>query len=281
MKTAPMPWWRTDTYEVDWAVPAEFSAMCGPKGVALVKAYADGKTTGGWGTDDGGSGTFMPNYMKDVFAPRKALYAFEKKQQPFAIVMRSVRMLCVDIDGKNGGLEHAKKLGALPPTLSETSKSGDGYHLFYLVEDEWDDELGFNRLADRIGIEQGVDIRVTGCVFHYPQQRWNDRPAVLAPQFLIDLLLHTQRERTARKEYAAKVVASGDQEEILMMQSQLESDLAKPIAAGQRNNTLFAIGQQMRDAGMSNWQALIEKRANEIGLDVDETDKLITNIGRY
>ena len=63
----------------------------------------------------------------------------------------------------------------LPPTLAETSKSGDGYHLFYLVDEEWDDEKGYGLLGDRIGIEQGVDIRATGCVYHHPQQRWNDR----------------------------------------------------------------------------------------------------------
>ena len=281
MKTAPQPWWRTDTYDGAHALDGAISGQAGPKGVALVTAYADGRTTGGWGTDDGGSGTFGSNYAKNKFAPRICTYAFEKKQQPFAIVMRSVNVLCVDIDGKNGGLEHAKKLGALPPTLSETSKSGDGYHLFYLTDDTWDDELGFGALADRIGIEQGVDIRVTGCVYHYPSQRWNHRDLAPLPDFLRDALLSKQRERDSRKQYAAKVVASGDQEEILIMQSQLESDLNKPIPAGKRNNTLFAIGQQMRDAGMTNWEKLVGARASDLGLGTDEIDKLLTNIGKY
>lgn len=282
MKTAPQPWWRTDTYDGEHALDGAITGQAGPHGVALVTAYDDGRTTGGWGMDPvSTAGTFDVNYSKNKFAPRICLFAYEKKAQPFAIVMRSVNVICVDIDGKNGGLEHAKKLGALPPTLAETSKSGDGYHLFYLTDDEWDDTFGYAGLADRIGIEQGVDIRATGCVYHYPSQRWNHRDLAPLPDFLRDALLAKQQARANRKEYAAKVVASGDPEEIMMLQSELESALAKPIPAGKRNNTLFAIGQQMRDAGMANWQSLIEARASAVGLDPDETDKLVTNIGRY
>lgn len=281
MTTAPMPWWRTDTYDVEEPLPEVFNKLEGPKGVALVAAYEDGKTSGGWGTDDGGKGTFSQNYLAGKFGERRALFAFEKKQQPFAIVMRSVRAVCVDIDGKNGGLEHAKKLGALPPTLGETSKSGDGYHLFYEVDDEWDDVEGFGILRDRIGIEQGVDIRATGCVFHYPQQRWNGRGMVMLPDYLRELLVTKQQQQQSRREYASKVIASGDEDEILMLQSQLESDLAKDIPAGKRNTTLFAIGQQMREAGIDDWDEQIEKRGLAIGLDPDEVMKLVNNISRY
>ena len=88
---------------------------------------------------DGADG-FMPRYLRGVFNSRRVVYGYERGKWAYAFVMRSMRLVCVDIDGKNGGLEHAKKLGLLPPTLAETSKSGDGYHLFYLVDEEWDDE---------------------------------------------------------------------------------------------------------------------------------------------
>jgi len=272
----PKPWWETETYDSSEALSSQIMGLGGPQGVALVKAWPNGKTTGGWGDEE-----FMANYLADNFNARSALYAFRKKEQPFAIVMRSVKLLAVDIDGKNGGLEHAKKLGALPPTLAETSKSGNGYHLFYLLDEEWDDTHGFGSLSDRIGIEQGVDIRVTGCIFHYPQQRWNDRAPAPLPTYLHDLLRSKQQERAHRAAATAAVLDSGDEVEIMMMQDQLISDLAKPIPAGKRNNTLFAIGQQMKLAQIPDWQKLVDDRAQEVGLSTDEADKLVTNIERY
>ena len=65
------------------------------------------------------------------------------------------------------------------------------------------------------------------------------------------------------------------------MQSALLDDLKKPIPAGRRNNTLFAIGSQLRTAGIKEWSQLITDKATEVGLDDDEIDKLILNITRY
>jgi hypothetical protein len=65
------------------------------------------------------------------------------------------------------------------------------------------------------------------------------------------------------------------------MHSELVDDLAKPIPPGRRNTTLFAIGSKMFLAQIPNWDALVAKRADEVGLDSDETDKLLANIKRY
>jgi hypothetical protein len=195
--------------------------------------------------------------------------------------MRSVQLICVDIDGKNGGLSHAKKLGALPPTLAETSKSGDGYHLFYSLEGEWDDDHGFGEIRDRIGIEQGVDIRNTGCVYHHDTQRWNDRAPAPLPAYLKKLLLAKQQERANRASAIAAVLDSEDEMEILMMHDQLLADLAKPIPAGKRNNTLFAIGQQLKTAAVPDWEDKVADRAIQVGLSQDEAEKLVANIERY
>lgn len=275
------PWWRTDDYALESPLPQQIKEAAGPKGVALVRAFDDGRTTGGWGTDpSAAAGTFMENYDKLAFAERRALHGFVKNGWPFAIVMRSVRLVCVDIDGKNGGLIHAKKLGALPPTLAETSKSGDGYHLFYSLDQEWDEE-GFGSLHDRIGVEQGVDIRATGCVYHYPQQRWNNRTPVPMPDYLLDMLMTKQSDKVYRAAFVGKVIESGDETEILMMQDALLDDLAKPIPAGKRNNTLFAIGQQMKSAQIPDWETLLADRANEVGLDAGEVEKLVANVTKY
>jgi hypothetical protein len=277
----PQPWWMTDTYNDDTRLPAAFESQAGPKGVALVQAFEDGRSTSGWGLDPSSKGgVFGTNYRELKFASRRVLKQTEKGGA-FAIVMRSVQMLAIDIDGKNGGLIHAKKLGALPPTLAETSKSGDGYHLFYLLPDVWDDEEGFGSVHDRIGIEQGVDIRATGCVFHYPQQRWNQRQLTLLPKYMHDLLMTKQQERAHKAAAIRSVASSGDEVEILLMHDKLMSDLAAPIPAGKRNNTLFAIGQQMKTAGVEDWEGKILARADEIGLGADESQKLVDNIGRY
>src|SRR5690242_14456333 len=138
------PWWQTDSYDDDVAVPSAFSNYAGPEGLALVRAWPDGRTDPGWGLQgaNGGDG-FMPRYMRGEFNERRVVYGYDHGKWAFAFVMRSVRVVCIDIDGKNGGLEHAKRLGALPPTMAETSKSGNGYHLFYRTDENWDDVRGF------------------------------------------------------------------------------------------------------------------------------------------
>ena len=66
-----------------------------------------------------------------------------------------------------------------------------------------------------------------------------------------------------------------------MMHDDLITELAKPIPAGKRNNTLFALGSKMKEARVPEWSELLADRANEIGLDEDEIDKLIANIVKY
>ena len=222
----------------------------------------------------------MPRYLRGDFNARRVLFGYDRDKWAFAIVMRSVRLVCIDIDGKNGGFEHAKRL-MLPPTLAETSKSGDGYHLFYDVDKEWNDEKGFGKLGDRIGFEQGVDFRGTGCVYHHKQQLWNDRPPVALPQHLYELLSNREQKIAATHSRITSVLQSNDDMEVLMLHDEILSRLAKPIPQGKRNNTLFAIGSEMQAAGILEWDTKLYTRATELGLDHDEIQKLIDNIGKY
>jgi hypothetical protein len=197
--------------------------------------------------------------------------------------MRSVSLICLDIDGKNGGIESAAALN-LPPTMAETSKSGNGYHLFYGVQDTWNPTFGFERLRDRIGWRTGIDIRSVGCVFHYPSQRWNKaQPALLPDGILLDLE-QSRDDTAARAEHITTLRAStdpDDQMEFLMLQTSIQSKLTAPIPAGKRNNTLFAIGTEMKLAQVTGWQEQVYNRAVDLGLADDEAEKLVNNIDKY
>lgn len=278
------PWWQSDRYDLNVAVPDDITNCAGPEGVALVRAWPDGRTDVGWGLTGPKSEPqrgFMPRYYAGEFNSRRVLYGYDRGRWAFAFIMRSLRLVCIDIDGKNGGLDGALKLGALPYTLAETSKSGNGYHLFYLVDEPWQESSGFSLLADRIGLEQGVDIRAVGCVYHHDTQRWNDRSLALLPDHLKELLLHREQKLEATYARIDNVLASNDEMEILMMQSDLETELASPIPQGKRNVTLFAIGNKMRQAQVPDWEQKVEDRATQIGLDSTETDQLLRNIKRY
>lgn len=277
------PWWQSDSYDDDTAVPNEFDEQAGPSGLALVRAWPSGITDKGWGLlpPKGESDGFMPRYLRNEFFQKKVLHGYAKGLWAFAFIMRSVRLVAIDIDGKNGGLEHAKELGMLPPTLAETSKSGDGYHLFYLVDETWDKQKGYALLGDRIGIVQGVDVRATGCIYHYNTQQWNRRKLAKLPAHLYEVLTHREEKIAAQSARITSILGSNDDMEIMMMQSEMESDLAKPIPAGKRNTTLFAIGSQLAEAQVEDWETKLLARADEVGLPEDEAQKIVSNISRY
>lgn len=275
-------WWRTDLYTDDTHVPAELVRSSGPHGVAIVRAWNDGRTDSGWGlrpTDK--KPGFMALYTADKFHGKRTLPTYEKGHHNFAFVMRSLSLVCIDIDGKNEGFIGANRLGSLPETLAETSKSGNGYHLFYSVPDLWDPVEGFAAYSDKIGLEQGVDLRATGCVYHTPTQRWNNRPIVQLPDHLIQRLDADKNRAIASRGHIQKIINQSDDLELIMLHTELIDDLAKPIPAGRRNNTLFAIGSKMMEAGIEGWDGLIETRAKEVGLDFGETQKLVANIRAY
>lgn len=270
-------WWMTEQYDRDVAIPSELVKYSGPKGVAVLRAWQDGRTTKGWGES-----TFMDLYLKGRFNGRPVLPGYQQGRWALAYVMRSMRLVCLDIDGKNGGFDGVKKLGMLPYTLAETSKSGNGYHLFYAIEDDvWNLDKGYAQLPDRISLEQGVDLRAVGCVYHYPQQRWNEREIVPLPSYMHQQLLARKASNDAQVDAIIKLLDAGDPTEVVMMQDQLITDLNKPIPPGRRNTSLFAIGSQMFLGQVPGWKKLVHDRALALGLDIDEADKLIGNIERY
>lgn len=280
-----MQWFETDAFTVETPLPGTLVARAGPRGVALVDVYSDGRTTGGWGLESVKHPPFMQSYLSNVFWARPRIRAFELRGSPFAIVMRSVNVVAVDIDrhltdGGADGFVGALKL-ELPATLAETSRSGDGRHLYYTTDEPWDPQRGYGELDDVIGLAPGVDVRTVGCVYRYEPQRWNHREMAPLPQSL-GLAIATRKERRQARTAALAAAASGaDEVEIAIMFDQLIQDLNQPIKSGSRNNTLFAIGKQMKDSGMEDWESHVQKRAQEVGLDSSEISKLLGNIEKY
>ena len=92
------------------------------------------------------------------------------------------------------------------------------------------------------------------------------------------------RDKLVRREQAAaaisSIIATGDETEILIMHDSLIDDLAKPIKPGQRNTTLFAIGNKMRQAGIPDWKDRVELRAVKVGLDMSEAERITANIAK-
>src|SRR5690606_24699603 len=204
-------WYENEKYEVD-GLPKEISEY---PSLALVKNYPNGKTQPGWGAKD-----FMDNYQKGLFDPKKALHFAEKSGFPYSIVMRSLPMICVDIDGKNGGIETARVL-SLPRTLAERSKSGNGYHLFYRIPYPVQDPLrGYAEIPDIVGLIPGVDIKGTGLVYRYAHQRWNRHPILTAPPQLLELMTNASEVRR-RARITREGVANLDPDELVIIHDEL------------------------------------------------------------
>jgi hypothetical protein len=283
MDAMTTPWWLNDNYTVDELLPMELARVAGPAGTAYVRVWKSGKTSAGWALyAQNGRRVFMPRYNSGLFDIGRVSHGYYTGEYAAGMIMRSLRVLAVDIDGKNGGVAHAEMfLQGAPPTLAETSKSGNGFHLFYLVDDTWDSEFGYGVFNDVIGVVPGVDIRAVGCVFHYPQQRWNGRDLATLPVSLHNALMQRQQTKHLSEAQIADIVTAGDPTELLLLQDGLMRDLQLPIPSGRRNNTLFAIGSKMKAAGVQNWKQLVERRGDALGLSYDETDKLVRNILKY
>lgn len=242
----------------------------------LVRVYPEGRTQPGWGIKE-----FMNNHNRGAFIPGRAMHFYKKYNQPFAIVMRSVPVICVDIDGKNGGIEMSEVL-ALPETLAERSKSGNGFHLFYEVpESVWHPVRGYDEFPDLIGLIPGVDIKATGVVYHYPHQRWNSWGLSRIPVSLSALITRASSVR-----YESRLTRTGvtglNEEETVILWDQLRQDLEDTrFVEGGRNQRLYAIGAKMFSAGYPGWDNALYDRGLQIGLEIEELSTIIKNIEKY
>lgn len=245
-----------------------------PQSLALVRVNEDDqKTQSGWGRS-----LFARNHERSRFAPTRVLDEFVRFGSPFGIVMRSLPMVCVDIDGKNGGIQ-ASRILRLGPTLAERSKSGNGYHLFYRVpEAAWNPQYGYEEFSDANGILPGVDIRAVGIVYHYPQQRWNESDIAPVPNSLRRLLAQRKAEQDRERERKA-VPLEGD--DLAIAQEKTLERLAGKIMAGKRNQTLFAIGCDLRLYDVEDWEKLLIARGKLLGLDRAELVDIVRHVKRY
>lgn len=208
----------------------------GPYGIAVVQVYGE-KTQPGWGAQ-----RFMKNYSRKFFDIIRI-----KGDEPFALVMRSLRLLCVDIDGKNDGYKTARKI-ELPPTLAETSKSGNGHHLYYSYPDTWDSEEGYMGQPDRIGMWAGIDIKSTGVVYHHPHQLWNSEAIAELPSDTWDKLLK-RNARDAQLRVTSDQVAEMTDDDLKFKRDMLLIELSRPRLHG-RDSSLWRIGASLLNLGV-------------------------------
>lgn len=288
IKLSSKTWWMTDDYAEENPIPPGMEEHAGPHGIALVKTNQAGATTPGWGlkerTDEQTGKVipgFMVNYASGKFAPKKYLAAHQSLGTPFAFIMRSLNIVAIDIDGKNGGVENAESflLGA-PQTLAETSKSGTGVHLFYSTSLPWDVTIGFGQYADHNGVTQGVDVRGAGCIYHHNTQRWNNRPIAPLPDHLAQTLIRKVQSREAYRVEQGLLDQMDDIDKLLLQESLL-AELKKPIPPGKRNESLFGLGSKLFSSQIPNWAELLEEKALDVGLDPEEVARIIRNIQRY
>lgn len=269
-----MQWFENPAqYVNDTPLPAQMM----PYNPALVRVYAEGRTEPGWGAEK-----FSDNHAKGVFGPARALRFYEKFGQPFAIIMRAMPLICVDIDGKNGGVETAQVL-QLPPSLAETSKSGNGFHVYYYVPGmQWIDHRGYEEFPDMIGLVPGVDIKGTGVVYHHNTQLWNTLDVAPLPGALAELLGRA-RDIKRYTRAAAGGMAALDEDEKVIIWDGLLAQLASPKVGveGKRNNRLYAIGSQMFASGVPNWDLKLFDRGLEVGSTPEKMTALIKNIEKY
>lgn len=251
------PWWQ-------------LTAEAGPMGTAVVRIY-DEKTQPGWGRP-----RFMGNYMRGFFSSGKI-----PEGKPYALVMRSLRLLCVDIDGKNDGYKKAAELN-LPPTLAETSKSDNGHHLFYRYPDVWDDTDGFAGQPDRIGMWPGIDIKATGVVYHHLHQRWNNEAIVDLPADTLDLLVK-RNQRDALLRVTPTQARDMDDEDLKFKRDMLLIELSKHRTDG-RDTSLWRIGASLLNLGVDEVYMSEKILAAGLKWGVPEetiTGKIIPNIISY
>ena len=248
-----------------------------PLSLSLVHVYKTKQggvaTTSGWGKKD-----FMENYLQGKFRPKAYLHRYQFGRA-FGIIIRALPLVCVDIDGKNGGLETARVLH-LPPTLAETSKSGNGFHLFYRTPgDTWSEEFGFDQVADYTGIIPGVDIKGEGIVYHYPGQRWNNLPIAPASQGLMRLI-EARRENRERSRQVSQQLRSMDPEDRAIAADKLEERLARPFPEGTRNTGLYAWGMKAKGI-VPQWEAKLAYRGQQLELEMSEILTIIDNVEKY
>lgn len=265
------PWYRNpNQYTEELLDQGEFNEYAGPNGVAVVQVYGE-KTQPGWGHE-----RFMRNYVRNFFGIHKI-----PADKPYAIVMRSVQLLCIDIDGKNNGYEEAAKLD-LPATLAETSKSGNGHHLFYSYPDEWDEHDGFAGQPDRVGMWPGIDVKSTGVVYHHPQQRWNGLFIEELPDSVWQQLLK-RNERDAELRITPEQVAELTDEDLKFKRDMLLIELSKPRTDG-RDTSLWRIGASLLNLGVDETYMAEKILAAGLKWGVDEDiikSKIIPNIISY
>lgn len=119
------------------------------------------------------------------------------------VVVASSGLLVVDVDGRNGGFESAKKLAAVRAQAGYIVRtgSGNGEHWYFKLPAEWAGKSLSGTLRDYPGIDfksSGFVVGV-GCEHHsgqrYEAQHGSPAEVTEAPSELLELLYRPERQR--------------------------------------------------------------------------------------
>jgi hypothetical protein len=211
-----------------------------------------------------------------------------------ALLMKSINVLCVDIDGKNGGMDNLHKLGYLPPTLAEISRSGTGYHLYYSLTDAQNSTFSMD-FAGKSALATGVDIKTQGLVFQAvatsKHQMYNARQLSLIPDSLANLVeLNTIKKQKARvffkspqglKELEKKRQAQPkDEWDWSSLGTPCSGYCLSPIPQGMRNDSLYTFGLAKMANGETDWEKHMGHAARKSNIPNDELGVLVGQVKR-
>ena len=206
------------------------------------------------------------------------------KRFQYALHMMDTPLLCVDIDRHNNdGVAtladwRERFSAALPPTLATRSKSGRGYHLFYLKPDDLHrDVIGLStRPGARPRESTGIDIRAWGLVAFCTRE--TERTIVATTNGLTPVecpvwLAYLIRQNTPPPSRPAPSNTTG----ISPFRSGCPRDCASPVTEGQRNNEIHRWGFGLSFSYV-DWADHIRHRGRISGLDDREIERMITSI---
>lgn len=215
---------------------------------------------------------------EDRFRPRTAPELLERPL--FALCMAGTGLMCLDIDRhQSDGVATLADWReefhvGMPPTLATRSKSGTGYHLFYLKPETVRRDVIGLRIREGESGASGLDVRATGLVSFCTRDGQgmiatphNGLPVAPCPRWLELVLTAKSRPEYIPAPFIGELRGC-------------PGKCGQAIAEGQRNDTLFRWGLGLSNS-YDNWAEHVTHRGRASHLPEPEIRRIITSIAGY
>lgn len=188
-------------------------------------------------------------------------------EDSFALLLQSIqhngkRLLVLDVDGKNGGYNTYDRLSFDEDTLIQKSRSGNGQHNFYWV----DQNVGDLRCVNAFS---GIDLLTSGLCICLPHQLNNNLPIKDAPERLVRKLLDYKKQKERRK--ALRMAPTAPEKE-----TECNIWCNRPIPTGHRNNYIWAYIYHNKQHG--DFAVHAQHMADRCGMEQRELDYMLTRV---